>query len=395
MGAVKTSDEELPVIAIVAAYNEADVIAQTVGDLVAQGVAVYLIDHGSTDDTVDQARPLLGRGLLEIERLPVSDRFDWAALLRRKEQLAASLPGRWFLHADADELRESPWAGVSLKDGIALVERLGYDAIDFAVFDFRPLVGAPPFERGRPLREAFTHYEPGASFDRLQIKGWRQPPGGVELASSGGHDVRFAGRRVFPLRFLLRHYSIRSQAHGERKVFHERKGRFLDEERARGWHVQYDAHAPGASFVRDPDTLTRFDADEARLQLALHHRGVDALEASLAERELALADARAQHAALAETVRTREATIRALEAERDTLAAELVALRAAHATELSSLRAAHATELSSLHAAHTQTLAERERALADVEARLDAFLASRTWRWAAPARLAWRALGRR
>ena len=444
------SDEQHAVIAIVAAYNEADVIAQTIGDLVAQGVTVYLIDHGSTDDTVDEARAFLGRGLLEIEQLPASDRFGWADLLRHKERLAASLPGRWFLHADADELRESPWAGVSLQAGIALVEQLGYDAIDFSVFDFRPLAGAPPYERGQPLREAFTHYQPGAAFDRQQVKGWRQPPGGVDLASSGGHDVRFPGRRVFPLRFLLRHYSIRSQAHGERKVFHERKGRFLDEERALGWHVQYDALLPGVSFLRDPETLRCFDADEARLSLVLQHRGVDALEAALTE-------ANGRVTSLAEIVQAREVQVRALEAELVSRTAELAALRDTHASERAATLARHASEraateawyasesvklsaeLSAERAAtearhasereateaqyaseqargearhaseRTRQEAERaalvahhareidglERALADVEIRLDALLASRTWRWAAPARLAWRVMGRR
>ena len=39
------------ITAIVAAFNEADIIRQTVGDLVEQGIAVHLIDDGSTDGT--------------------------------------------------------------------------------------------------------------------------------------------------------------------------------------------------------------------------------------------------------------------------------------------------------------------------------------------------------
>ena len=40
--------------------------------------------------------------------------------------------------------------------------------------------------------------------------------------------ARFPGRKVFPIQFLLRHYPIRSQRHGETKVFTERKPRFLE-----------------------------------------------------------------------------------------------------------------------------------------------------------------------
>jgi hypothetical protein len=63
---------------------------------------------------------------------------------------------------------------------------------------------------------------------------------------------------VYPFKFLLRHYPIRSQAHGERKVLVDRAPRWSPEERALGWHRQYEEHV---RFVRDRATLE--DADEA------------------------------------------------------------------------------------------------------------------------------------
>src|SRR5262249_15910738 len=150
---------------------------------------------------------------------------------------AASLEGDWFLHTDADELRESPWDGVSLSEAIARVDALGYNAIDFAVFNFCPVDDS--FRPGDDLRRAFAYCEPGGIFDGLEVKCWQRQPRPVDLASTGGHDVKFEGRRVFPVRFLLRHYPIRSQAHGERKVFTERRPRFVPEERVRDWHIQY------------------------------------------------------------------------------------------------------------------------------------------------------------
>ena len=56
------------VVAIVAAYNEADVIGPVVGDLIAQGIEVYFLDDGSTDGTVAAVEPFLGRGVRAIER---------------------------------------------------------------------------------------------------------------------------------------------------------------------------------------------------------------------------------------------------------------------------------------------------------------------------------------
>src|SRR4029453_5701283 len=98
----------LTVTAIVAAYNEEDVIGAVLADLMDQGVRVHLLDHGSTAGTGEEARPRqragrpprpptvppAGRagaprrvqrdGLLEIEPLDGHD-FALARIIRRKE----------------------------------------------------------------------------------------------------------------------------------------------------------------------------------------------------------------------------------------------------------------------------------------------------------------------
>ena len=139
------------------------------------------------------------------------------------------------------------------------------------------------FKRGDDLLSSFTRYEAGGAFDRLQIRCWKKPAGRLDLLSSAGHEAAFPERRVFPIRFLLRHYPVRGQAHGERKIEKERRAAFAPEERARGWHVQYDGVAPGQSFLRDPDTLREYDPERVRVGVALRHRGIEDLERQLAE----------------------------------------------------------------------------------------------------------------
>src|SRR6187401_1351079 len=116
------------VIAMISAHNESDVIAQVVGDLIDQGIQVYLIDDGSSDDTLAAVDRWLNKGLIAIERRPPSPFFGWTEILRRKEQLAAELDADWFMHQDADELRESPWSDLGLLEAIREVDRLGYNA---------------------------------------------------------------------------------------------------------------------------------------------------------------------------------------------------------------------------------------------------------------------------
>lgn len=350
------------VVAIVAAFNEADIIGQVVADLIDQDIEVYCLDDGSTDGTVAVVEPYLGRGVLAIERLSdtVPDRepgrFDWTRILERKAQIARTLDARWILHHDADEFRESPWAGVTMRDAIGRVDALGYNAIDFASFDFWPVAGGPP--TGDDVREALPYCSPGALHDRVQIRAWKNV-GDVDLASSGGHEARFDGRRVFPIRFIARHYPIRSQAHGERKVFAERLPRFHRDEIACGWHVQYGAVAPGATFLRDAATLTRFDADAVRLALTLCTRDIASIEGELAR-------AREESADLARVV--------------ESLQQQVVDAR------LAGEALASAVEERDVTVAHLQD------DLSGVLCRVAAIEASLSWRWTAPARAAYRLL---
>jgi len=281
------------VLALIAAFNEADIIGQVVGALIEEGVEVYLLDHSSSDGTAAAAARFLGRGLLRIERFPEDSGFTpaevaahpWECILRRKQQLAGELDAHWFIHHDADEFRESLWPDLPLVEAIGLVDREGYNAIDFEVLDFPPVRdGLSP---GDDVRQAFPYYERSRLWNKVQIRCWKKQPGAVDLVSSGGHEVVFHGRRVFPFRFLVRHYPIRSQAHGERKVGQERRPRLVAAERERGWHRQYDDIGDGHRFVRDPAGLTRFDPRGIRLELLLRSRLSEELEASAETRQLA------------------------------------------------------------------------------------------------------------
>jgi hypothetical protein len=407
------------VVAIVAAYNEADIIEQVVADLIDQGLDVYLLDDGSTDGTAEMVERSAGRGLLRVEQLTAAGgdgqprSFDWERILARKAQIACELDGDWFIHHDADEFRESPWRGLSLRDAIRQVDAAGFNAIDFASLDFWPTHDR--FRPGQDVRRAFTRYAERAPHDRVQVRCWKRTDAAVDLASTGGHDVQFPGRRVFPLRFIARHYPIRGQAHGERKVFEERRRRFNEQERARGWHVQYDAVEAGASFIRDPATLTPYDPDAVRLELTLRHRGIEWLEGSLSEARAA-ADAqrreldwhreqqvlyreeqaryreafarleedlarhredqarhREAHHMNQETVVRIQGELQAAQAERDARSAEIAALRDQIRSQ------AHAID--GLQAGVTES-----------QRRVDELYRSYSWRLTAPARAALRAL---
>lgn len=265
------------VLAVVTAYNEADIVEGLLDRLLDDGIRVHVIDNWSTDGTDELVAKRVERdpSRVTMERFPAAGpdpTFNLGALLQRVEEVAAQSSADWIVHHDVDEVRESPWAGVSLRDGLWAVDRFGFNAVDHTIVNFRPVDNS--FVPGDRLEDAFTWFEFGddaASF--RQLKAWRRPPGRVAMAFSGGHDVVFPGRRVFPYKFLLRHYPIRSQEHGERKVLRDRLERFDPVEHERGWHVQYDHYDAASSFLADPAELRRWDGDAFRRTYLLERLG--------------------------------------------------------------------------------------------------------------------------
>ncbi|MEK6324106.1 MAG: glycosyltransferase family 2 protein [Acidobacteriota bacterium] len=249
------------VVAIMTTYNEEDIIAHSIKRLIDQGVDVYVIDNWSTDNTYHLAKQFEGRGLIGIERLPAdgpSAFYNWRELLMRVEELSGEMEADWFIHHDADEIRLSPWAGVSLREGLYAVDRAGFNCIDQTVIVFHPVDNG--FTPGQDFGAYYKYFE----FDkhpahRIHMKAWKNLGQDISLAESGGHQAQFEGRRVYPYKFLLKHYPIRSQMHGEKKVLFERQLRWNSEERAAGWHVHYDDIKEGHRFLRSTSELELFD----------------------------------------------------------------------------------------------------------------------------------------
>jgi hypothetical protein len=142
------------------------------------------------------------------------------------------------------------------------VDQNGFNCIDHTVLNFHPvrrLVEESDGEGDVERRLRFFEFgQHPAHF--LELKAWKKLGVRPARAESGGHDTEFPGRRIYPFKFLLKHYPIRSQAHGERKVFGERIARFDPGERAVGWHSHYDDIDHPHQFERDPAELVEYSA---------------------------------------------------------------------------------------------------------------------------------------
>jgi len=272
-----TTPSDFRVVAFMAAYNEEDIIVHSVEKWTDQGIDVHVLENWSTDATYDLVKALGARLPVTVERFPAegpSKHFDWGAMLARMEALAREIQADWFIRRGADEVLISPWPALSYKDSLYLLDRAGFNCVDHTVINFHPVDDG--FEAGADHEEYFRHFRFGRQpFDFNQRKTWKNYGQTISMVDSAGHDLPFEGRRVYPFKFLLKHYPVRSQGHGEKKVFRERKARWNPEERAKGWHTHYDEVEQDHAFVLSPSALTAFEeADFNRTYLVERLSGI-------------------------------------------------------------------------------------------------------------------------
>jgi hypothetical protein len=245
------------VIAIMSSFNEADIIGPSLDYWLEQGVRVHLLENWSTDGTYRIAAAREARGV-HIEHFPPhgrGDHYHLGSILRRKEELAKELEADWFIHADVDEIREGPFPGGGIREGLYHAERAGFSCVDSTRLDFPPIDDS--FLPGGNFGSHFRFWEPLGS--NIQRKIWKKTAAPVNLTDSGGHDVSFPGRRLYPFHFLLRHYPYRSSQHALRKLFEDRN-MDPDEYRVKKWGVHYYTHRGDPRRVRRPEDLRQFSS---------------------------------------------------------------------------------------------------------------------------------------
>lgn len=237
-------EKPLDVCAIISTYNEEDIIEQVCKYLLNQGIDVHIIDNWSTDSTLEIVKSLMEEySGISYEIFPEKKhmQFVWFEMLNRKVEYAKANDYDWYIHYDADEIRESPWE-CSLIEGIQRVDQLGYNAIDHTVIDFRPV--RDRFNEINNPEEYFKYFEFGRRPGHFaQVKAWKNIAGvDYDLSSTGGHSIIFQGIKIFPYKFLLKHYPLRSLEQMQKKIFKERLPRFKKEKKERGWHTHYDKY---------------------------------------------------------------------------------------------------------------------------------------------------------
>ncbi|GEM_PF-173386 len=249
----RESGDDFRVVALLAVRNEASYLERCLRHLAGQGVLAYVIDNDSSDNTLEIVRRFEGRGVVGVERYPYPGHYDWQGLLRRKSELAMSLDADWFIHHDADEIRESRRPGETLVQALRRLDGEGFNAVDFDEFVFLPLAGEelpPGADYVRLLRLCYYF----AARPQSRLNAWKKSGEVPDLAGSGGHRVSFSGLRLADERLILRHYPFLSLRHLEEKYGNAR--RYSEYEvKSLGWHSRRANFSAGKVWLPEPAQL--------------------------------------------------------------------------------------------------------------------------------------------
>jgi len=231
-------------------FNEADIIEQTLNYGIREGIQFVIIDNGSTDGSFEICQKYLGRGVLKIERI-FTKNFALDRLLKKVYELALFYDPDWLVLWDADVFLETPFKELKLSEAIKKVDREGYECIQFNNFEFWPTKEDPQLTNVRQRIKYYTWN------DNFRFIAWKAEKG---VRNINAHTLNLKQPKIYPVKFIMRHYKIRSFEQGLRKVFKERLPRFFDQPPT--WHKHYDSFKKEKKyFVINSQKLTKYNED--------------------------------------------------------------------------------------------------------------------------------------
>jgi len=254
-------------VAILCVYNEERFIPHLLEHFRRQEMDFFVLNHGSTDKSVEQVKAFSGKGLIGIRDIPRTRGFNLEEQLKAKEALQDELDADWFLHSDADEFRQPPEGFATLRDWFYDLDCRGVSAADFQEFTFVPCRECPDFEQEDFLKTMKWYY-PFKVSERRAVRAWKKQKNGVNLHDSGGHWVDFPGRVLVPEVGVMRHYLFLSPNH-LREKYAQRE--FDEEETQKGWHgwrasleVDTPVQLPSRSELNEWEPGTGFSLEKGR-----------------------------------------------------------------------------------------------------------------------------------
>ena len=251
-------------------YNEDHILAESLRHYLGLGIDLVMFDNFSTDGSLQIARgfqerrDLPGR-LLEIVSVK-TDGYEWGKILRAASNYMHDRLAhyRWIMLIDADSFYFSPVRGAPLASFILACDCLGYNIIGGNLYEFYP-TERDDSAVSATLARMHYHREMPWEEKMAQEKIFRYHPG-VDFYSEFGHRILRPAPRLSPVRFIYNHYPWVTYEHGLKKIFQDRKPRYVERRQNPVNHMHYlDLLPEKSDLVRNAAELSLFDLEAEQM----------------------------------------------------------------------------------------------------------------------------------
>ena len=211
----------MKIVGMIHVYNEVDIIKEVIEDLISQGIELVVLDNGSTDGTYEICKKFVDHGILKLIQFKTSI-FELDLLLRMLSDMGLMQSPDWLIRIDADEFFESGIPNRNLKETIEQVDAEGYNLIQFDRFDF--FMTDQDNETVKSTKDRLKYYSYQGDF---LYRAWKCFPG-IRIGDVGGHYPIFPEGlkyKIFPKKFIMRHYPSRTKEQAEKKISNAIRGR--------------------------------------------------------------------------------------------------------------------------------------------------------------------------
>jgi len=248
----------MKIIVLVPAYNEVDIIEEVIQHLLSQKMEIIILDNFSNDGTFEICKKYSDKGLLKVSQIKTKT-FDINLNLRILYDLALKDQADWVVICAADEILETGIKNRTLREEIEKTAKEGYNLIQFDRYDF--FLTDDDNEVAKSITKRLTYY---SCQGEHVYRAWKCIPG-IDIEAGGSHYPYFpegVGYKIYPKKFVMRHYPFRDKQQAERKAKERARGRENSKSSNKPVNLHYQAIQKQLSQIKiSHEKLPKYNDD--------------------------------------------------------------------------------------------------------------------------------------